>query len=87
MKHAYHSKPNDHKLKIQITKGEDKIQISLFDSGEKSDPAKIKSRELDDIKPGGLGVYFIKKIMDEVKFISEDSSEWVNHLRLTKYIR
>jgi hypothetical protein len=25
--------------------------------------------------------------MDKVEFISEDNSEWVNHLVLTKYIR
>ena len=27
---------------------------------------KIKPRELSDVKPGGLGTYFINRIMDEV---------------------
>ena len=87
LKHAYHTKFCDEKLKIKITKGQDKIQIDLFDKGKKTDPEKVKSRELGNVRPGGLGVYFIKQIMDKVEFISEDNSEWVNHLVLTKYIR
>ncbi|MCK5479190.1 MAG: ATP-binding protein, partial [Methylococcales bacterium] len=29
----------------------------------------IRSRDLDDIRPGGLGVYFIHEIMDQVEYL------------------
>ena len=46
---------------------------------------KIKHRNLEDIKPGGLGSYFINNIMDEVKWETK-SKDWVNHLILIKTI-
>ena len=42
----------------------------------------IKHRSLDDIKPGGLGTYFIQQIMDEVVF--KEATGWHNNLVLTK---
>lgn len=61
------------------------LQVVLQDFGKKVDKAKIKSRRLDDIKPGGLGVHFITSIMDEV--IYDDSSRDRNLLKLTKFVR
>jgi len=46
----------------------DTIEILLKDFGPKVDPAKIKSRDLDDIRPGGLGVYIIQRIFDVMEF-------------------
>ena len=46
-------------------------------------PENIRHRKLDDIKPGGLGTFFIKQIMDEAVF-KKDQKGWVNHLILTK---
>ena len=43
----------------------------------------IKPRKIDDVKPGGLGTFFIGQIMDEVIF-KTSASDWVNHLILTK---
>ena len=40
-------------------------------------------RDRDDIKPGGLGTFFINQIMDDVVF-KKDQKKWVNHLVLTK---
>ena len=48
-------------------------------------PENIQHRKLDDIKPGGLGTFFIKKIMDEAIF-RKDKKGWVNHLVLTKKV-
>jgi serine/threonine-protein kinase RsbW len=44
------------------------LEVLLRDFGPKVDPSKIKSRELDDIRPGGLGVYIIKRIFDVMEF-------------------
>ena len=42
-------------------------------------------QHLDDIKPGGLGTFFIKQIMDDAVF-KKDQQQWVNHLILSKKI-
>ena len=48
-------------------------------------PENVQHRKLDDIKPGGLGTFFIKQIMDNAVF-KKDQDGWVNHLVLTKKI-
>ncbi|MGD9791009.1 MAG: ATP-binding protein [Phycisphaerales bacterium] len=44
------------------------LQIVLEDEARQVDPATIKSRDLSDIRPGGLGVHIIKEVMDEVRY-------------------
>ena len=47
--------------------------------------AKVKPRDLNDIRPGGLGTHFMRETMDEVEFlISPDGGG--NLLRMTKQI-
>ncbi|MEO0513403.1 MAG: ATP-binding protein [Planctomycetota bacterium] len=42
------------------------IRIVIEDEAKQVDPASIKSRDLDDVRPGGLGVYIMKRVMDGV---------------------
>ena len=44
------------------------LEICLSDRGRYADPAQIRSRDLDDVRPGGLGVHIIFKCMDEVTY-------------------
>ncbi len=44
------------------------IRIVVEDNAKQVDPVTIKSRDLDDIRPGGLGVFIIREIMDEVTY-------------------
>lgn len=44
------------------------IKIVIEDEAKQVDPEKIKSRDLEDIRPGGLGVHIIKQIMDHSYF-------------------
>ena len=44
------------------------IRIVIEDDGRTVDPATIRSRELADIRPGGLGVHIIREIMDQVTY-------------------
>ncbi len=48
------------------------VKISLRDYGPGVDLKKIKSRDLDDVRPGGLGVHIIKKCMDTVEYAPAD---------------
>lgn len=44
------------------------IKIVIDDMAPQVDPEKIRGRELEDIKPGGLGVYIIRQVMDSVRY-------------------
>src|ERR1700688_4995852 len=44
------------------------LEIVLIDRGPAVDPAKLRGRRLDEIKPGGLGLHFIRQSMDTVEY-------------------
>ena len=83
VKHAYDGQPTDDILKVKISFIDNNLSMELFDKGKPVVPANIKPRDLDDIKAGGLGTFFIGQIMDEVVF-KTTKIDWVNHLVLTK---
>ena len=84
VKHAYKNAPDtEDKMVVQISCKDNKLQIGFYDMGTPVDPGKVKHREIDNIKPGGLGTFFIQQIMDAVVF-KEGSKPWINHLVLTK---
>jgi len=83
VKHAYSGEPTGDTMKVEISFKENQLKIDLYDKGNPAIPQNIKPRQIDDIKPGGLGTFFIGQIMDEVIF-KTSASDWVNHLILTK---
>ena len=50
------------------------LRIVIEDEAKQVDPEQIKSRELDDIRPGGLGVHIIRQVMDEVQYERRDGA-------------
>lgn len=48
------------------------LRIRLSDRGEYVAPEDIQSRDLDDVRPGGLGVHIIAECMDEVTYSPRD---------------
>jgi anti-sigma regulatory factor (Ser/Thr protein kinase) len=44
------------------------LEFDIRDYGRQVDPGTIRSRDLDDIRPGGLGVHIIRSVMDEVEY-------------------
>lgn len=44
------------------------IIIVLEDEAPQIDPERIKGRDLEDVKPGGLGVYIIRQVMNTVRY-------------------
>ena len=86
VKHAYKDSPNtEDKMVVQISCKENKLQIGFYDMGTPVDPGKVKHREIDNVKPGGLGTFFIQQIMDAVEF-KDGKKPWINHLVLTKQL-
>ena len=86
VKHAYKdmATTND-RMQIKISFEDNELEIGFFDKGKPVVAENIQHRKLDDIKPGGLGTFFIKQIMDDAVF-KKDQQQWVNHLILSKKI-
>ena len=86
VKHGYKGvEETSDRMEIKISINDGQLEIGFFDKGKAVVPENIKHRKLDDIKPGGLGTFFIKEIMDAAVF-KKDQKGWINHLVLTKKI-
>ena len=84
VKHAYKDvEDNTDKMEITISLKDQELEIGFFDKGRPVDQNNVRHRKIDDIKPGGLGTFFIQQIMDAVVF-KEGEKPWINHLVLTK---
>jgi anti-sigma regulatory factor (Ser/Thr protein kinase) len=60
------------------------IKIVIEDVASQVDPDSIQPRDLDDIRPGGLGVHIIREVMDEVTY--ERRSDRGMRLTMTKHL-
>ena len=68
IRHGYNTR-TDGKIWIMVTHEGDSrtglsMQVVIEDEAKQVDPCTIKSRDLEDIRPGGLGVHIIKEVMD-----------------------
>jgi len=86
VKHAYKDiEDTSDKMEITISLKDNELEIGFFDKGRAVDQNNVRHRKIDDVKPGGLGTFFIQQIMDAVVF-KEGEKPWINHLVLTKKI-
>ncbi len=84
VKHAYKDYPDTQdRMAVRISCTDKELEISFFDKGKPVEKSKVKHRAIDDVKPGGLGTFFIQEIMDSIKF-KEGDKPWINNLVLTK---
>ena len=84
MQHAYKGdKSGEILLEIQKERGD--LQVVLTDFADPVDPKKIRPRDLEDVKPGGLGTFFIQEIMDDCTYGNLDSGAG-NYLKMRKKI-
>jgi serine/threonine-protein kinase RsbW len=61
------------------------IEVVIRDHGKQVDPKRIKSRSLEEIRPGGLGVHIITTVMDEAEYSCP--ADGGMQLRVRKYVR
>ena len=90
IRHAYAGHP-DRPIELQFrriqtsscAKSGEALEIVLEDRGKKVDPKKMCGRALEDVKPGGLGLHFIRESMDALEFRRRNGR---NQLRLVKFL-
>ncbi len=83
IKHAYLGDTNQ-TIGIFCNYDDARLEICLRDRGRPVDARCVRPRNLDDIRPGGLGTHFIGSIMDEVDYSCEEGCG--NVLRMVKHI-
>ena len=73
IEHAYASQTGDIDLACTCP-ATGQFEVVIRDSGQPFDPAEVPApnvgapADLDNLNGGGLGLYFIRKLMDEVRF-------------------
>jgi serine/threonine-protein kinase RsbW len=85
IEHAYEGIPNG-EIEITCEVQSDRITVVIHDHGREFDMSKVRkpnlSRELHEREVGGLGVFLIGKLMDEVCF--ESSKTTGNYFTMVK---
>jgi anti-sigma regulatory factor (Ser/Thr protein kinase) len=67
IKHAYEGDPTK-TITMTIADDADRLTVQLRDYGRKADSAKIAPRNLEDVRPGGLGTHFMGAAFDAVTY-------------------
>ena len=67
VEHSYGGR-HDGEVEVRLEELEDRVVVTLRDFGRKPDPGLLRSRDLDDVRPGGLGLHFMHSGADEVAF-------------------
>ena len=84
IQHAYGTDASGD-LVLEVFYSGTRIRFRLVDFAAAVDPGKIKSRNLKDIRPGGLGVHFIAEIMDDFRYGHLENGSG-NYLEMEKRI-
>ncbi|MGC0774304.1 MAG: ATP-binding protein [Candidatus Acidiferrum sp.] len=90
IRHAYSGRP-DRPIELLIRsvqrrgqKAIEGLEILLCDRGPAIKPDQMCLRALEEVRPGGLGLHFIRQSMDIVEYKRANGT---NRLRLVKYVR
>lgn len=86
IKHAY-KKNGENPVEIELGSDSKKFWVSLLDKGESFDITKYHEPDVEaQIKlkrRGGMGVYLIRKLMDQVQYTRKGS---FNEIRMIKHL-
>ncbi|OLF29187.1 anti-sigma B factor RsbW [Staphylococcus borealis] len=91
VKHAYKNKDTNGMINLCFELFDDKIKIIISDQGESFDYETTKSQlgpydeneNIDFLREGGLGLFLIESLMDEVKVFKESGVT----ISMIKYIK
>jgi anti-sigma regulatory factor (Ser/Thr protein kinase) len=82
IRHTYHGSPRG-TLALEVMDYADRLEFVIEDSGPKVQPERIRHRPLNEVRPHGLGTYFIKCLTDRCSY--DELFTEGNRLRLVKF--
>ena len=85
IRHAYAGRA-DGEIVIEIERVASELVVSLRDFAPPVDPSRVRPRDLDDLRPGGLGTHLIQEAMDGAAF-DPPPPDGGNLFRMRKRIR
>ncbi len=87
IKHAYRFDPNG-TLTVKVHSENREFEVVITDHGKAFNPKSIKLPDMKEYlshyEHGGLGVYLMKSLMDEVEYDIQPGKQ--NRVRLVKYL-
>ena len=85
IQHGYHLAA-DRQLRIELLADETMLMAILSDNGETVRLEDLRPRELDELRPGGLGVRFMRELTDTMAYLPPGDG-WRNRLQMTKRLK
>lgn len=81
-----HSDNLDHDMTVTIESDEDEVRVQIVDDGNPFNPLEDAPEPdtdsaLADRRVGGLGIYFVKTLVDDARYWRDDNK---NHVALSK---
>ncbi|MGJ0514289.1 MAG: ATP-binding protein [Methylomicrobium sp.] len=83
IKHANYNDPKD-SVRIIIHIDDQELNIKVYDHGQGFDLEKVEIPDFDHPKEGGMGVFFIRTLMDSVTYNRLSDG---NVLEIIKYLK
>ncbi|SCA57351.1 conserved hypothetical protein [Candidatus Terasakiella magnetica] len=84
IRHAYGGS-SDEEIELTVRQRPGRLVFRLRDFAPMVAPGIIKPRDLEELRPGGLGTHLIQEVMDDVQYLRPTQGEG-NLLRLVKNI-
>lgn len=67
IRHAY-PEGDQGDVVLEIERSPEVLLVRVTDFAEPLDAKAIRTRDLDEVRPGGLGVFLMRQIMDKVEY-------------------
>jgi anti-sigma regulatory factor (Ser/Thr protein kinase) len=84
IRHAYKQSGKNERIVITFNFSPESFEIWIRDFGEGGDPEDFRGRDLKEVRPGGLGIHFIKSAVDRVEYDSPSGGGML--LKLIKFM-
>ena len=86
IEHGFDGGATEGRIELEIGSNQDELVFCLLDNAPSVAGKQFHPRKLDDIRPGGLGVHFMRELMDSVEFLPTGAAQG-NVLEMRKRIR
>lgn len=84
IQHGY-CRAENQSFRLLVIADDGMLHMRLLDNGRPATLADLRPREFDDLRPGGLGVRFMREVTDNVEYLPPPDG-YANLLQLSKRI-